>query len=1727
MSFYKELLYNSNHAISPVVKVQFSIMSPETIRLRSVVEVASAPTGVLSGQALSTTTGASGSTSTAPSSNMTYRYDEPVQNGLFDPRMGVVELGKTCPTCGQRHTFCPGHFGHIELARPVFAVQFFEIVRRCLRCVCIHCSSILLPPAMTTSSTGGRKAHLKSNQKRFEATHRICQKVKRCPVCAMRQPDKVQREGVLRIALEWSATASDAAHRHILLAEDVIRIFRRISNHDAMLMGIGYRPEWLILTVLVVPAPTVRPTVRNDTGQRQEDDLTHKLITIIKANANLRSLIHKHQQTGGGVVEEPINTEESAATDAWAAAGYGPISTKLPPQQDTVLSWLQYEVATLIDNNFPGLAPSQQVRSGRIMRSITDRLRGKEGRIRGNLLGKRVDFSARSVITPDPHIGVDELGVPIAIATNLTFAEVVNRFSINRLRQFVRNGPNVYPGARFVRKITQQGQTLRLASVPNLEEVADGLEVGDIVDRHIINGDCVMFNRQPSLHRMSMMSHRVRVMPNETFRLNVCVTPCYNADFDGDEMNMHVPQSLQTHEEIRQLASVENQIISPKDSKPIISIVQDVVLGVFLMTLSSGNGDEFKLSRQDAFNLLGSLTTTYDTDGTHAIRQALSGKNKWSGRELLSRVLPRFLQITNGGLQIVDGEIKSGQVTKQTFQAQSKGILHLVNNDLGGRRAIRLLNDTQRLVCDWLIRHGFSVGASDAILPPDTLKKIYEAHAGMDERIDDLVMSLHDGRFRNPSTKSNAEAFENALSSIVAEGSSIIDKVSLASINSATNRLMTMVESGSKGSNINIIQIAACVGQQMVDNQRVAYSLEHRTLPHFCKFDDTPSARGYVRSSFAHGLNPQEFFFHAIGGREGLIDTAVKTSSSGYTQRKLAKAMEDLKLWHDGTVRKANGAIVQFLYGEDGMDATSIEKQRLSTLGLSNSEIRSTFGSGMTTTAIPKELASLMTRSAQASWKKDAPKLLPAHVEDLIRDKEHVILSVFHGQQQDECVSFPANVQHLLQLHINNTKTTSLSDIHVSDALDLIEKYTNQVPKMLGILIRCHTSPRKLVEMRCTMAGLQSALDAIHSRLIGAYAHAGELVGIIAAQSISEPTTQLTLNSVEWNTELLLDFNGTPRRLYIGKLIDEIIQNASNENTEYHPNDTTLTWIKEKNIKVLSCDEDGKIMWKEVEAVTRHPPINEDGSGTLLRVTTRSGRQVVATKAKSFLRRINNKIVPARGDELNVGDYLPVSSILPIENMEACTNTGTCTYVNKTDDIIPFVETTQFGTLHVTRTELVKYVQECTNETDMTILLQTIEEDVDYDPIVEITEMTSNYPHVYDLTVKDTRNFNIYNGLCIRDTFHLSGYNDASRAVRGLPRLQEIIDVTTSKNMRTPIMRITGTSASNARKLQAVYLKHVVTRSRIIFDRKRYDCTRASLESRLKRAGETVPMQADDSEYMPWMVAIDFSRTELLHHGITMLDIDRAVTDQFGSAVMCMVSNDSVDGNPFLHVRTQTPPGSSDALVEMRALEDILLESVKIRGVSGIRDVLIRPDITFKYRADMDGTFGKIEGALVAETDGSSLAETLGQPWIDARDVYSNDIVDIYTIFGIEAAREVIYREIMQVMEEGRISINYRHISILIDTMTSRGTLMSINRHGINQSDNGPLAKSSFEETNDRLIKAGAFAEVDHMQGVSANIMFGQVASYGTADSRVVVDIERLPKIERMDAYASAFAFPT
>jgi len=480
MSIYKELSYDQED-IEKVRGIQFSVLGPEEILRRSTVRVTKTDT---------------------------YAGTEPVVGGLFDSRMGVLDHNKVCRTCEQKNIFCPGHFGHIVLARPVFHALFFDIVRKLLRCVCFRCSRIMVSPSTSVGEFKERAAIIQakrtSMQKRFDAMYELCTaaKIHKCgddggPGCGALQPARYHKENILRIVAEWKDKDIELNNKREMSPEEILRIFQRITVQDMEAMGFSAqwnKPEWMITTIMSVPPPAVRPSVTNENGARCEDDLTHKLSDIIKHNDQLQAKIDK------GANEEALAN---------------------------LTQLLQYHVATLLDNHIPGLPIAQQ-RNGRRLKSVADRLQKKEGRIRGNLNGKRVDQSARSVITPDPNISVDKLGVPIRVAMNQTFPEKVNHYNIEEMRRLVSNGPDEYPGAKHITK-HGDNRSITLKYAP-LAKMAAELEIGDTVHRHMRDGDFILFNRQPSLHKMSMMCHEVQVMPYQTFRLNVLATSPYNAD---------------------------------------------------------------------------------------------------------------------------------------------------------------------------------------------------------------------------------------------------------------------------------------------------------------------------------------------------------------------------------------------------------------------------------------------------------------------------------------------------------------------------------------------------------------------------------------------------------------------------------------------------------------------------------------------------------------------------------------------------------------------------------------------------------------------------------------------------------------------------------------------------------------------------------------------------------------------------------------------------------------------------------------------------------------------------------------------------------------------------------------------------------------------------------------------------------------------------------------------
>jgi DNA-directed RNA polymerase II subunit RPB1 len=993
-----------------IVGVQFGILSPEDIRKRSVVEV---------------------------TTDKTYLSGQPAPNGVFDARFGVIENGKVCPTCKQTNQHCSGHFGHIELARPVYLYQFFETVEKLCNLICLNCSKLLMPETELEKikSTGGARFK--------DVRDNMPKKPAKCPHCDSALFSKVAKVVGKAASLEgipMTAKDEQAAPPVPLQPELVLRALSRMTDADCQQLGFNptyARPEWMICTVLAVPPLTVRPSVVMDDHQRMEDDLTHQLISIIRSNDRVRDKIEKNESA------DSINNHTAL---------------------------LQYNVAVYVDNDIKGMSPANQ-RSGRPLRTLKSRFGAKTGRVRGNLMGKRVDFSARSVITPDANIDLDELGVPEEIAVNLTFPETVSQYNRERLMGYVRNGPDKYPGAKSVYLKRDKGTfSLRYVNPDTID-----LREGDIVHRHLIDGDIVLFNRQPSLHKASMEAHRVRVLPYSTFRLNVSATRPYNADFDGDEMNMHVPQSIAAATELRYLASVLRNIISPRTSGPIIQLFQDTMTGIYRISQANVQVPEVV-----AMNILA------------RIKRPFQRKNSaWTGNEIISAAFP--MMTYKGGVTLENGILTAGILRKGNVG----NIVHVVYNDFSPERCGQMINDMQSIITQFNLYTGFSVGTSDLIADPATLKFVREKMEEGRRNVAGLLTNVHAGNFRNNSGLSDGEELEDKILSAMKSVSASMNEAAMKSL-SDENRIIQMVKSGSKGGDHNVTQMVAFLGQQFIEGKRVQYTLQDRTLPHFARYDDGMESRGFVEHSFVDGLMPAEFFFHAQAGREGLIDTAVKTSDTGYIQRRLMKTMEDQHIEYDGTVRNVTGSIIQFQYGDDGADTVCVETQNCNL-------------TWMTMEDIYREYA--LSPTDVNPFLKEPVTATPDLVEDLLGDRDLFHNSVFRHRKMDS-VQAPVNLKRLLDKYGNKYATkTDLTPEHVVNSIGAFIKEfpTNRV---FHALLRFYLAPKKAILVhRMSQALFDELMRDIRFRYIKSQVHAGEMVGALAAQSIGEPTTQLTLNT--------------------------------------------------------------------------------------------------------------------------------------------------------------------------------------------------------------------------------------------------------------------------------------------------------------------------------------------------------------------------------------------------------------------------------------------------------------------------------------------------------------------------------------------------------------------------------------------------------------------------------------
>ncbi|WP_405303709.1 DNA-directed RNA polymerase subunit A' [Methanobrevibacter sp.] len=1066
----------------------------------------------------------------------TYEDDGfPIEKGLMDPRLGVIDPSLVCRTCGFRGGDCQGHFGSIELARPVIHIGFGDVIHKILRSTCNNCGRVLLPEAeleeytkKITEAMENKESiaellkKLQADTKKVEMPeakqNEIVDKIMNeiypeendeyddadredillnildqlyaeaymeregieekpqfkyidpkllCPHCKknkslddieasydileaknsdeinkirekvisdtegdqekkiqkidnkiekdnekidlLKNPmesdddeeveeksseeineeiqalqdeieklnddkasllaefeekfeEKVQKEFKKRIEEFIKQYLQDLVQEPILLDKpvtirqgdykltpsEVRERLENISDEDSFILGVNpevARPEWLVLTVLPVPPVTVRPSITLDTGERSEDDLTHKLVDILRINQRLL----ENMEAGA---------PQLIVEDLWEL--------------------LQYHVTTYFDNEASGVPPARH-RSGRPLKTLTQRLKGKEGRFRSNLSGKRVNFSARTVISPDPNISINEVGVPEMIAKEVTVPVYVNEWNIEEMKKYIQNGPDIHPGANYV--IRTDGRKIRVRTEETKELILEQLEPGFIIERHLKDGDMVLFNRQPSLHRMSMMAHEVRVLPYKTFRLNLCVCPPYNADFDGDEMNMHVFQTDESRAEAKSLMRVQEHILSPRFGGPIIGAIHDHISGAYLLTR---DGVEF--SEEDALQIIrkshlkipefksGQWILKYNPDYSEESFIYKDKGEKWTGKELFSLLLPNDLNLSysaeiskcpavfpieDATVVIKNGILTQGVIDESAYGSFSGKILDKIVKEYGPGRAKEFLDRSTDLAICGIMKTGITTSLNDEEIPSEAQDRINEHLDNKMAEVDKLVESYEEGYLQALPGRSLEETLEMKIMQVLGEARDMSGQIaenyltmgkqsdddSYEHVMAVENHSVVMARTGARASMLNLTQITACVGQQAVRGGRIERGYLNRTLPHFKKGELGAKAKGFVHSSYKSGLDPIEFFFHAMGGREGLVDTAIRTAQSGYMQRRLVNALQDLQVKPSGLVTDNQGNVIQTMFGEDGVDPAKSDFGKPADLNKLIDEIR--MGSGV------------------------------------------------------------------------------------------------------------------------------------------------------------------------------------------------------------------------------------------------------------------------------------------------------------------------------------------------------------------------------------------------------------------------------------------------------------------------------------------------------------------------------------------------------------------------------------------------------------------------------------------------------------------------------------------------------------------------------------------------------------------------------------------------------------
>ena len=1278
----------------------------------------------------------------------------------------------------------------------------------------------------------------------------------------------------------------------------------------------------------------------------------------------------------------------------------------------------------------------------------------------------------------------------------------------------------------------------------------------------------------------------------------------------------------------------------------------------------------------------------------------LRGKKSITNFEILSQITPPISMkyktkqfddktedaaISNNVLEIHNGKYLRGQADKPVFASGTKGILSRIFNDFGNMAASNYIDDLQQVITEYMKTSAYSVGVSDLISDRKTTESILQIIDGKKSDVQQLMDKVQLGILENNTGKSNMIEFETQVNNVLNKATEQSGSTAVKSL-SKNNRFVIMVNSGSKGSLLNISQMISCLGQQNVDGKRIPYGFDNRTLPHFSKYDDSPGARGFIENSYISGLTAPELFFHAMGGRIGLIDTAVKTSQTGYIQRRLVKGLEDLKVEYDMTVRNNMGKIIQFAYGDDSIDATRVENQSIPLVTMSIEDIYMHYDIiGLNDS--DGEMIKIFTKGAATRLRKqrdDTRAMCKKYVDYMVEHRDKLVDMVFK-YRNDDFLKTPVAFQYLIQnvqgqLGLN---ANSAVDITPLECFEMAEATFNGLrklnyckpTKLMEVLFFFYLSPKELlITKRFNRSALTLLLENVVLNYKKSIVHPGEMVGVIAGQSIGEPTTQMSLTKNE-AIKVMVKKAGEVRIISttIGEFCDRIIQNnpSFTFNTGHHDSVET---ILQDEYYIMSVKEDETAEWCKISHVSKHPV-----NGRLMNVRTRSGRIVETTTSHSHLIRNNNRVEPITGADMRVGMRIPVAKKIPNTFVKETVKIGETevkldkafgwfvgaylaegsvnyderlvSHINKfavpeyiflssyeckeafllayikhsseirnnmlyikcannqltkdisllfnyfdifaimnglyllinpcysdklviekdcdilVDDIdkingISKTVNNCFEILGINdiencdsigRRTLQKYIgvfEQDANASkivaELNILRQAAQSNVVWDEIVELDIYEGDQTeYVYDFTVPQHQTFMTDYGVYVHNTlntFHLAGVSSKSNVTRGVPRIEEILRLT--ENPKRPSATVymkpyeqheKDRAANYCNMIQYTKLVDVVKSVEICFDpndhathihadRELIDQF-YEFENMMEECNQTNDALAAGPARSKWVVRIEIDAESLLDKNITMDDIHFAISNSHGSEVSCIYS-DMNSSNLVFRIRLNSSvfkapkkgvPESldqSDEIYMLKNFQDSILNNIVLRGVNGITNV--NPRLLKDLVVLEDSKYVR-KDTWVLDTIGSNLLDLFTLDFIDYTRTYSNDIREVYDVLGIEAARQNVVNEIMEVMEASDAYVNYHHLSILCDRMTVTSRLVPMFRSGILSDDTGPISKGTFEMHTEVFLDASRHGEFDQMRGVSANVMCGQPGYYGTNSFGLVLDMKAVEKMNDAD----------